>query len=147
MNTNAKNGKIAQIIIGVLVGFILILTAVFMLYLIDESKATPDYTFSGNTLTISGMFGTDIDLTDATVTHELTVIPDPGTRTNGAAVGNILKGSFKMDGEKVYLNIMDKTAASYILITDSDGAQYYVNCKTIADTAALYQEIMTHVSQ
>lgn len=146
MDTNAKNSKTAQIIIGVLVGFILILTTVFMLYLIDESKVTPDYSFSDHIMTVSGMFGTDIDLSDASVMQEFNQVPATETRTNGAAIGNILKGTFMMNGEKVYLNVMDKTASCYILIVDKDGANYYLNCLTVIETDDLYQEIMTNLS-
>jgi len=123
------------------------MTGGFVIWLISGSKATPSYTFTENVLNVSGQFGTDINLGGASVSRETTRLPEPETRTNGAAISNILKGQFKLNGEKVYLNIMDKTAASYILITANDGSKSYINCATAEETSALYQEILLHMSQ
>lgn len=147
MNTPEEVSKKTNIIVAILVVIVLAMTAGFVIWLLAGSKAKPDFTFTENVLNISGQFRTDISLSGASVTQETTLLPEPETRTNGAAIGNILKGKFKLNGESVYLNIMDKTAASYILITAADGSKYYINCETSAETAALYQEILAHVSQ
>lgn len=147
MNTPEQVSKKTNVIVAILTIIILIMTAVFVVWLLSGSKAKPEYTFTENVLNISGQFGADISLSGAGVAQETTTLPEPETRTNGAAIGNILKGHFKLNGESVYLNIMDKTASSYILITANDGAKYYINCETIAETSALYQEILAHVSQ
>ncbi len=147
MNTPEEVSKKTNIIVAILVVIVLAMTAGFVIWLLQGSKAAPSYTFNDSVMTISGQFGTDIDLAGAAASLEETPIRDPETRTNGAAIGNIRKGRFQMNGESVYLNIMDKTAASYILITAADGSKYYINCETSAETAALYQEILAHVSQ
>lgn len=147
MNTPEQISKKTNIIVTILVVIVLAMTAVFVITLLAGSKAKPSYTFEGSVMNISGQFGTDIDLSGALVTQGLTPFPEPETRTNGAAISNILKGQFKMSGKKIYLNIMDKTAASYIFITDKKMAKFYINCATPEETAALYQEILAHVSQ
>ena len=147
MNTPEQVSKKTNAIVAVITVIILIMTAIFVVWLLAGSKAKPEYTFAENVLTISGQFGTDISLSGVGVTQETTQLPEPETRTNGAAIGNILKGRFKLNGESVYINVMDKTASSYILITADDGSKYYINCETFAETSALYQEILAHVSQ
>lgn len=148
MNTPEQVSKKTNIIVAILVVVVLAMTAVFVITLLTTgSKAKPEYTFTENVLTISGQFGTDISLSGAGVAQETTLLPEPETRTNGAAIGNIYKGKFKLNGGKVYLNIMDKTIPSYILITANDGSKYYINCTTAEETAALCQEILAHVSQ
>jgi len=147
MNTPEEVSKKTNVIVTILTVVLLAMTAGFVFWLLQGSKAAPSYTFNGSVMTISGQFGTDIDLAGAAASLEETPIRDPETRTNGAAIGNIRKGRFQMNGESVYLNIMDKTAPSYILITAADGSKYYINCASLDDSSALYQEILAHVSQ
>ncbi len=147
MNTPEQVSKKTNIIVAILVVIVLSMTAVFVISLLAGSKAKPNYTFTENVLNISGQFGTDISLSDVEVTQETTLLPEPEYKSNGAGIDNIYKGQFKLNGEKVYLNIMDKTAASYILITANDNSKYYINCATVEETSALYQEILMHVSQ
>ncbi|HOP12093.1 MAG TPA: hypothetical protein PK629_11455 [Oscillospiraceae bacterium] len=147
MNKPDQVSKKANIIITILTVVILLMTAVFVIWLLQGSKAKPSYTFEGSIMTISGQFGKDIDLSGAAVTQETTQLPAIETRTNGAAIGNILKGQFKMNGQSVYLNVMDKTASGYILITAADGSLYYINCETPIETAALYQEVLVHITK
>lgn len=147
MNTPEQVSKKTNVIVTILVVVVLAMTAVFVISLLAGSKAKPEYTFTENVLNISGQFGADISLSDVEVRQETTLLPEPESKTNGAGIGNIYKGQFKLNGEKVYLNIMDKTAASYILITANDGSKYYINCATPEETSALYQEILMHVSQ
>jgi len=124
---------------------ITIVTLSFVGVLILKSFAKPTYTFSGNELTISGLYHVTIDLTDAAVSHELSRIPTLELRTNGSSIGAIKKGYYRLDGAKVYLNIMDDSAEDYILITDQNGDQYYVNCKTTGETDDLYDEILSQI--
>jgi hypothetical protein len=146
MNTPEQVSKKTNIIVAILVVVILAMTAVFVISLLAGSKAKPAYTFNGSVMNISGQFGIDIDLSGASVTQETTLLPKPESKTNGAGIGNIYKGNFQLNGEKVYLNIIDKTVASYILITSNDGSKYYINCATLVETSALYQEILAHTT-
>ncbi len=131
---------------GFIIGAIItIVTLSFAGILILRSFAKPTYTFSGNELTVSGQYQVTIDLSGANISHELSRIPSPETRTNGAAIGGIQKGYFRLDGLKVYLNIMDNTAENYILIIDRNNGRYYINCKTPEETNALYEEIASRV--
>jgi hypothetical protein len=132
--------------IGVAVNIIIaVLTVGFVYFLIQGSFAKPSYSFSGNNLTISGQYGVKINLSGAVVAHELTQVPTTETRTNGAAIGKIEKGYFKISGSKVYLNVMDENAPNYILITDKNGSKYYINCASTEETNNLYKEIAERI--
>ncbi|HWQ58599.1 MAG TPA: hypothetical protein VN540_06225 [Clostridia bacterium] len=105
----------------------------------------PTYTVAEHTLTISGQYGVQIDLEGAAVTHEFTRLPEAEMKTDGAAIGTIQKGTFQLNGTKVYLNIMDTNASDYLLIRDGEGYGYYIVCETPEETEALYEEIMDQV--
>lgn len=123
------------------VAVILVITFGFMYFLIQGSYAKPTYSFLSNKLIISGQYGVKINLSGATVTHELSRVPATPIHTNGAAIGNIEKGYFKLGSLEVYLNVMDKNASNYILITDSSGSEYYINCASPVETNNLFDEI------
>lgn len=146
MSKPDKVSRQTATVITILIAVNLVMTAIFVVWLLQGSKAKPEYTFTDQVLKISGQFGAKIDLGGAVAVQENTPFPDPVTRTGGAEIGKILKGHFKINGVRVYLSIMDKTASRYILITADDGNQYYINCTTAEETAALYQEISTHLS-
>lgn len=136
-NDKTPNKKVS-IIVG---GIISVVVLGFLIFFIIGSYSKPSYTFSGNNLTISGQYGVTINLSGATVTHELTPVPTTETKTNGAAIGTIEKGYFKISGSEVYLNVMDENASSYILIISKSGSKYYINCASSEETNNLYNEI------
>ncbi len=137
-NKKVQRNTFIGIVSGVV---ILVITFGLMYFLIQGSYAKPTYSFSSNKLIISGQYGVKINLSGATVTHELSLVPATPIHTNGAAIGNIEKGYFKLGNLKVYLNIMDQNASNYILITDSNGSEYYINCASPVETNKLFDEI------
>ncbi len=145
MSINGRKGNkevLSKTIVGGTIGvIILMITFGFVYYLIQGSYAKPTYSFSNSNLVISGQFGVTIDLSGATVIQEHSQVPTTETKTNGAAIGNIEKGYFKIVGTKVYRNVMDKSISNYILITDKNGSKYYINCASSEETDNLYIEI------
>ena len=120
---------------------ILVITLAFVGFAIQGSLAKPPYSFTSNDFIISGQYGVTIHLLGATVTHELNQVPTAETKTNGAAIGKIKKGYFKISGSEVYFNIMDENASNYILITDKNGSKYYINSASSEETTNLYNKI------
>lgn len=131
---NKTAGIIAGLVIFVIVGG-------FVCFTIMGSFAKPTYSVSKNSLTISGQYGVKIDLSGAAAAHILSQVPATETKTNGASIGNIEKGYFKISGTEVYCNVMDKNQSDYILITGKDGSKYYINCSTSVETNNLYNQI------
>jgi hypothetical protein len=134
--------KSSKSVVGVVVVVIIVVVTLgFVYFLIQGSFAKPTYSFSNNSLIITGQYGVEIDLSETTLIHQLSLLPPTEAKTNGAAIGEIKRGYFKINGSKVYLNIMDKSASNYILITDKDGSKYYINCASPEETNNLYNEI------
>ena len=143
ISSRQGNKKVQRItvVVAVVGAAILVITFGFVYFLIQGSYAKPTYSFSSNKLIISGQYGVKINLSGATVTHVLSRVPATPIHTNGAAIGNIEKGYFKLESLDVYLNVMDENALNYILITDSNGSEYYINCASPVETNNLYNEI------
>jgi hypothetical protein len=127
--------------------FIFVVALAVVIFLIQGSLAKSSYSFANNNLTISGQFGVTINLSGATANHELSKVPTTETKTNGSAIGKIEKGNFKINGSEVYLNVMDKDASGYILITDKQGSKYYINCASSDETTKLYNDIAKNSSK
>lgn len=143
INTETRNSKITNRNISTIVGIVVIVVVVgFVSFLELGSYARPSYSFLKNEFTVSGQYGVKINLLGATVRHELAQVPTAQTRTNGAAIGKIEKGYFKISGSEVYMNIMDEDTSNYILIMEKNGAKYYINCVSFKETNRLYDKIM-----
>lgn len=142
MNIAFGNNNVSNKRVGTIAGAIIsVLVLGFVFFLIYGSYAKPSYTFSGNHLTISGQYGVTINLSEASAVHELSQVPATERKTNGAAIGKVEKGYFRISGSDVYLNVMDENASNYILITDKGGAKYYINCASSDETNNLYNKI------
>lgn len=136
------NSKFQSKTVGIVAGLVIVVVvAGFMCFSIMGSYSKPSYSVSNNSLTIQGQYGVKIDLSGAAVAHILSQVPATETKTNGAAIGNIKKGYFKISGTEVYLNVMDENESDYILITGRDGSKYFINCSTSEETNNLYNEI------
>lgn len=109
------------------------------------TRTPPSYTFSNHSLVISGQFGKTIDLSGATVEYKSNGVPVTPIHTNGAGLGKIERGMFSLNGGEVYKNIMDDQSPFYILLTDQNGRQYYLNCGSATQTEELYQDIAAHM--
>jgi hypothetical protein len=144
MNLNGRINNRKILVILAIIATILLSIFGLLFFLIHGSNAKPTYSFSGNNLTISGQYGVKINLSGATVTHELSQVPATPIHTNGAAIGNIEKGYFKLGSLSVYKNVMDKNASDYILITDNKSSEYYINCASLVETNNLFNEISKH---
>lgn len=128
----------------ILYGVVVVIVLGILFYNVYGSFTKPSYSFSGNDLTISGQYGVKINLSGATVTHEKRQVSATPIHTNGAAIGKIEKGYFKLGSLDVYLNIMDINASDYILINDTNDSKYYINCASPKKTSNLYNEISEH---
>lgn len=144
-NNQLGNKKVGlRSIIGI---FIFVVTLVVVIFLIQGSLAKPSYSFANNNFTISGQYGVTINLSGATVNHELSQVPTTEMKTNGSGIGKVEKGYFKISGSEVYCNVMDKDASGYILITDKQGSKYYINCASSEETTDLYNKIVQNSSK
>lgn len=103
-------------------------------------------TISEDTLQIAGMYGDDIPLQHIEAVHVLDTLPPIAARTNGSAIGDHLKGHFKLEnGDKVKLFI-DKGVPPFIEVRTADET-FIFNLQTAADTQQLSTQLQQHTIQ
>ncbi len=123
--------------------FILIILAVTMFFtmglLISGSK-DPEYLFSVNSLSISGMYGKEINFSEINSVKLLDELPAIRSRTNGFATAKVLKGNFRLnDGRRVIL-FVKKNNPPYIEI-GMKGNDLYINTQVSDSTISIYKRL------
>ena len=130
-----KTGKGASIAALVITG----LSLVFVVVLLMFSNQTPKIEVGEENLSISGMYGRDIPLSEIVSVELLEKMPPVAIRTNGSSTGKANKGHFKLkSGEKCMMFIRNK--APYIEIRTTDNL-YYINSDTEEKTLEILSEI------
>lgn len=107
----------------VLLIFVLIIIGVLLPYGYSESELI----LHSDTVEINGVYGEKIKFKDVESIALLKELPKIRYKSNGYALGNVSKGWFKTDNEKVKL-ILNTNTGPYLLITKKDGQKvYYVS--------------------
>lgn len=130
-----KTGRGASIAALVITGFSLVFVIVLLLF----SNQTPKIEVGEENLSISGMYGRDIPLSEIVSVELLEKMPPVAIRTNGSSTGKANKGHFKLkNGEKCMMFISNK--GPYIEIRTTDNL-YYINSDTEEKTLEILSEI------
>jgi hypothetical protein len=110
-----------------------------IILIISGGKETK-YDFSDSAFTINGMYGLTVDYSKVIRIDTISSLPKIKVRTNGYALGNTLKGNFKLyDQTKVKL-FVEEGIPPYIHIK-TDETELYLNFKDPVTTADLYKKI------
>lgn len=142
-NTRDKNGKMkkgTKALIGGIIGF-LILIAIGVGILLHFSSQPAVYTLENGILKISGMYGQEVLVYEIKELELKDFIPEVLMKTNGSALGTMLKGYFKVKdiGEaKLFVDISKKP---YIYIKSSNSKLIILNCEESEKTLELYDEL------
>jgi hypothetical protein len=89
-------------------------------------------------LQIQGFYGENVPRADIVQVEQLMQLPHVEWKMNGSAIGNHLKGSFRLEGiGKATLNL-DRTVPSFIKIVTSAGRTIIFNSASTESTQALY---------
>ena len=137
---NGRRAKKTATTAGVVItAVILIASAVLVFVLLTGSKKPPVYTVSGTSLGISAQFGETVALSDITGVQLRDTMPDNLKRTNGAALGTILKGNFKSGGDS--MKIYADTSAPPFIYIDTASGLVIINDQTADKTRALFREL------
>ena len=99
------------------------------------------FTLNSSELTISGMYGGTIAVSDIQEVTSQDSLPAGLSRTNGAAVGSVLKGYFAASGTTMKI-FADTSSSHYIYIYTKSGDIYIINYKNPDDTDALFQKLV-----
>ncbi len=115
-----------------------------IILIISGGKETK-YEFSDSSFTINGMYGLTVDYSKIVRIDTINSLPKIKARTNGYALGNTLKGNFKLfDQTKVKL-FVEEGKPPYIHIK-TDETELYLNLKDPVATSDLYNKIKTNLN-
>ena len=99
--------------------------------------------FSDSAFTIKGMYGMTIQNSKIISIDTLGILPRIKARTNGYAMGNTLKGNFRLhDQTKVKLFVEKETPPFIIIKTDEN--VLYLNFRDPAKTEEIFRRIITN---
>jgi len=124
---------VALIVAGLILPLILV---------ISGGKDT-EVEFSDSAFTIKGMYGMTVENSRIISVDTLRVLPRIKTRTNGYAMGNTLKGNFRLhDQTKVRLFVEKETPPFIIIKTDEN--VLYLNFRDPAKTEEIFRRIISN---
>ena len=113
------------------------LSLVFVAVIVATSIRPQQITVGEEKVSISGMYGRDIPVSDIVSVELLEKLPSIKMRTNGSSTGNYSKGHFMLEnGEKCMLFVRHKMPP-YIEIRTSDNL-YYINGSSAEETLELF---------
>jgi len=119
---------------------ILAVTMFFTMGLLISGSKDPEFLFTGNSLTISGMYGKEISFFEIDSVKLFDELPAIKSRTNGFATSKVLKGYFRLnDGRRVVL-FVKKGNPPYIEI-GMKGTDIYLNTSVSDSTISIYKKL------
>ncbi len=124
----------------ILGSIIVVVVTIVVIVMMNGSSKPAVYEIKGGELVITGSFGVSVPLDDIASLELTQAAPDIATRTNGAGIGSMYKGEFKLaDGRKARLYIDDEISP-FIRFIQGDTV-FYLNSGSPESTQALFEEI------
>ena len=139
INSDGTMKKSTKIIIGVVVAFLVLVFSGAGVLLYQSNKPIL-YEATTDALVINGVYGERIDYKNISNLYIKDSIPDITFRTNGSAVGDMLKGYFNVTGMGNVKLFINKGIKSYIYIETSSGT-IILNSEDEQKTRELYDKI------
>jgi hypothetical protein len=127
---------------GIKVVAILALTLLPLAWAFAQFMEAPRVTVTDEALTVdSFLYGDSFPLQDLKSAQLVERLPPLATRTNGFALGCVLRGQFRTRDKEAVRLFVDCEAPPYIRL-ELDGADVYVNLDSCESTRALFEEIL-----
>jgi hypothetical protein len=114
-----------------------------IILIISGGKVTK-YDFSDSAFTINGLYGLTVDYSKIIRIDTISSLPKIKVRTNGYALGNTLKGNFKLYDQTRVKLFVEEGIPPYIHIK-TDETDLYLNFKDPALTVDLYKKISSKI--
>ena len=105
-----------------------------------RERRPPVVIVSDDTVSVSGTFGTTVPLASITAVSLEDTLPRIGLRTNGFALGQTLRGQFRLEGIGRARLFVERDRPPYVQLRTIDGVMY-VNFDDVSRTRALYEEL------
>ena len=130
-NLSSKNKKITI--------FLSVISLLVVGALIYMSLQPTTFVVRDKDFEIKGLYGDAIVWTEMKNIQLVDELPSIGVRTNGSAIGSIVKGNFKLENGQVAKLFVDKRIDMYIMF-ELDGTTYILNDQTKEKTERLFIE-------
>jgi len=141
---NAKDaeGRLKKGTKAGLVGIVafLVLLAGGIAYLFQTGTQPIAVTFENGALTISGLYGQTVPVSEITALQTVDALPAVEARTNGSAMGDSLSGHFRLAGVGAAMLYVDQGKPPFLYL-ETATQKIYLNLATPAETQALYEAI------
>jgi hypothetical protein len=141
-NTRNWDGSMklrSKIVLGVTVGF-LVIVFIGVGMLLYQGQQAPVYTVSSSSLKISAIYGEIIYFKDIRALSISDKLPEIQMKTNGSALGNILKGYFLMEDLGEVRLFLNADVPPYITIVTAEET-IILNTGEPYKTKTLYTEL------
>lgn len=124
-----------------LIGLIIFLgVAIFLFMLINGTKKETEVIIQGNQIAFKGQYGVTDNFEEITDIQLKNDIPAIGMKVNGAGLGEIMKGDFKVEGLGICRLFVHSEKGPFIYMM-VDGKYTIINFKDSAKTMAIYEEL------
>ena len=138
-NTRNPDGTMnnkTKLVIGAVSSF-LIITLIGVVLLLFQSSKPSGFKISDGQLVIKGLYGQSINMKDIKRIELLQSLPEITYKINGSALGDKLKGSFRLKDLGEASLFVNKSRPPFIFI-DKDPKPVILNCDDAEETKALY---------
>lgn len=143
-NTRDAQGKMtakAKRQVGIIVA-LLVVVSLGVGILLFYSSLPAGYSLENGILSISGMYGEDVDIAGVTSLQLLESMPKVLFKSNGSGLGNMLKGTFNLEGMGKVKVFVDVDNPPYIFLKTVAGP-YLFNGATEDETRSLYNDLLS----
>lgn len=138
-NTRNPDGTMnnkTKLVVGA-ISFSLIVTLIGVGVLIYQSSKPSEYIITAEYLEIKGLYGEKINLKDVKEITLTESLPEIISRTNGAAVGNKMKGHFKLDKIGDVKLFVDINSPPFVIIS-RETKPVIINCDNEGETKEIF---------
>ncbi|MEQ8554032.1 MAG: DUF3784 domain-containing protein [Cyclobacteriaceae bacterium] len=130
---------------GMIIGVVVIsVSAVLVTVLIFTGTRSPQFDVEGNQLSISGMYGGDVQVRNAQLLAKLPAIK---MKTNGFSLGENKRGNFKLEEFGQCKLFIESMAGPFIYLESNDGSKIIISTKSRAKTEELLAQLQQSISQ
>lgn len=125
---------------------ILILTLFLSIGLLIYNFKESEIKITNNSLVITGSYGETLSFDEIIDIKLIDRLPNTIFKTNGFALGNTRKGSFRTESREVVKLIINADNSPYIFISKADGKKIYYSAKK-EENEVIFKEIETKLNR
>jgi hypothetical protein len=134
------NDSPAMTVIGLTIGLAVFL---FVFVLLLGTRKEAEVVISDGMIEIKGQYGTSYEISEINEIRLVDSMPKIGMKVNGAGLGEIKKGNFKVDGlGKCKLYIQKVNQGPYIYIDAKGKQDAFLNFTDPTKTQAVYDQLV-----